>query len=340
VGDETKVGAAPEGAGAKETLTSIPGDPEAPGVASDDLPESTPHQDATFSAHLGRFVRAVRDGDDATVERVILRLSRRHRLLAPLAFVVGGFALLFQGVRLLFTNWRLMVVQILPAMWIWIAMLDLKAHALHDKSFRVLRGPILIPIVVAIAAITAASFFLNAVFGYAIVQPGEPKVRPAFAQARAHLKVVVGSGFLVGVLLGLATTVVTRWGRPWFGISLSIVLGVMMVAYVAVPARLIGVKSTASRRDKLTVTAVGGALSAIVCTPPYLLGRIGILMLGTRALLIPGIVVVVIAASLQAGATGAVKTVKMTAKLVAPDAPKSGEDIAPQTLPSTASTPS
>jgi hypothetical protein len=279
-----------------------------------------------LSARLGRFASAVRDGDEAMVERMVLRLSRTHRVLAPLAFVVGGFAMLFEGLKLLVTNWRLMLVQILPAMWIWIAMFDLKAHALRDKSFHVLRGPILIPVVLVIAAVTAAGFFLNAVFGFAIVQAGAPKVRPAFAQARAHLPVVLGSGAVVGVLLGLTTTVVVRWGRPWFGISLSVVLGVMMVAYVAVPARLIGVQPTASRRDKLAVTAVGGALSALVCTPPYLLGRVGILMLGTSALLIPGIAVVAIAATLQAGATGAVKTVKMTAKLVVPEVSRQGED--------------
>ena len=41
-------------------------------------------------------------------------------------------------------------------------------------------------------------------------------------------------------------------------------------------------------------------------------------MLGTHWLLIPGIVVVALAATLGAGATGAVKTVKMGANLVAP----------------------
>ena len=97
----------------------------------------------------------------------------------------------------------------------------------------------------------------------------------------------------------------------------------MMVSYVAVPSRLIGVKPTTSRRDKLTASAVGGALGAVICTPPYVLGRIGILMLGSSALFIPGIVVVSLATALQAGATGAVKTVKMSAKLLAthPEAP-------------------
>ena len=278
---------------------------------------------------MRQFVVAVRDGDEAMVEELVLRVSGSRRVFAPLALVVGGFAMLFTGLKLLFTNWRLTLVQALPAMWIWLAMYDFKAHVLHGKSFHVLRGPVLIPIVLVIAAITAASFFLNAVFAFAIVQPGAPKVRPAFAQARLHPRVILVSGAVVGLLLGLSTMVVTRWGHPWFAISLSVVLGVMMVCYVAVPSRLIGVKPNTSRRDKLTASAVGGALGAVVCTPPYVLGRVGILMLGSPTLFIPGILVVSLATALQTGATGAVKTVKMSAKLVAPPTRPPGAPSAP-----------
>ena len=281
--------------------------------------DAAPRGDASLSARLRRFVVAVQEGDESTIEELVLRLSGSRRAFAPLAFVVGGFAMLFTGLKLLLTNWRLTLVQALPAMWIWLAMYDLKAHVLHGKSFNVLRGPVLIPIVLAIAAITAASFFLNAVFGFAIVQPGAPKIRPAVAQARSHLRVILGSGGVVGLLLGLVTMVLTRSGRPWFAISLSIVIGVMMVSYVAVPSRLIGVKPSISRRDKVTASLVGGALGAVVCTPPYVLGRVGILMLGSRTLFIPGIVVLSLATALHAGATGAVKTIKMSAKLITPD---------------------
>jgi hypothetical protein len=284
----------------------------------------TTRRGSSFWTRLGAFVDAVRDGDEQMAQEAILRLSQSHRWLAPLALAVGGVAMVFNGLKLLFTNWRLTLVQILPAMWIWVAMFDLKQHALHGKSFHVLRGPVLIPIVLAIAAITAASFFLNAVFGFAIVESGVPKVRPAVAQARSHLTVILGLGTLVGVLLGLSTTVVTRWGHPWFGISLSIVLGVMTICYVAVPARLIGVKPTSSRRDKLAASAVGGVLGAAVCTPPYLIARIGILMLGSSVLFIPGLLVLTFGATIQAAATGAVKTIKMTAKLIAQPPPAHG----------------
>jgi len=282
-------------------------------------------QQSSRREQVRRFVQAVRDSDLASADEAILRLSRSRRSLAPLALFVGAFAMLFMGVKLLFTNWRLTLIQVLPAMWIWAAMLDLKAHVLHGKTFLELTGPVVIPLVLGVALITAASFYLNAVFAYAIAGEGPPVIRPAFTQAWSHRRITLVSGFLVGILLGLSTVVVVRWGVYWFGLCLSIVIGIMMVCYVAVPARLIGMKTTQPKRDKLAATAVGGIIGAVVCTPPYLLGRLGLLMLGSSALLVPGAIVFAIGLTLQAGATGAVKTVKMTAKLI-PSRPLPGGD--------------
>jgi hypothetical protein len=288
-----------------------------------------PRQPRHLSARVGQFIQAVRDSDRVAAEEAVLRLSRSRRWLAPLALAVGALVILFDGVKLLLTNWRLTLVQVLPAMWIWAAMFDLKAHVLHGKSFHVLTGPVVIPIVLAVAALTAASFFLNAVFAFAIASDGPPAIRPAFAQARSHLVVVLGWGAAVGICLGLATVVFTRWGSLWFALSLSVVVGVMMVCYVAVPARLIGVKTTYSKRDKLTVSAVSGAIGGIVCTPPYVLGRVGLLMLGSHTLFILGCVVIAIGVTLQAGATGAVKAVKMSVKLGSGSRPPAGDESPP-----------
>jgi hypothetical protein len=117
------------------------------------------------------------------------------------------------------------------------------------------------------------------------------------------------------LLLGLSTTVATRWQSPWFAVSLGIVIGVMMISYVAVPSRLIGIRPTQSRRDKVASTAVNSALSFTVCTPPYLLGRLGILMLGSPVLRIPGIFVLALGFTLHVGTTGAVRAIKMSVKL-------------------------
>ena len=213
-------------------------------------------------ANLKEFVGVLRQGDDASLEKAVVQLSKSHRWLAPVALVVGAVLMLFQGLKLLFANWRLTLVQVLPAMWIWVAMIDLKAHILHGASFHVLRGPILIPIILGVAGITAASFYLNAVFAFAISRHGGKEIRPAFAEARAHLGVVLAWGLGIGLMLGFATMITSRWGRWPFTIAMSIVIAIMMICYLAVPARLIGISPQAnlSRRDKLTASAIGGAL--------------------------------------------------------------------------------
>ena len=284
-----------------------------------------------------RLVTAIRTGDDAMVERSVLALSQRSRWLAPLALLVGAFAMLFQGVKLLFSNWRLTLVQILPAMWIWAAMLDLKAHALHGKEFHLLRGPLLWLVLLVIAGLTAGSFFLNGVFAFAISKPGAPEIRPAFTEAKQHLRTILAWGVLVGLALGFATMVVDRWGKLWFSITLSIVVAVMMVAYVAVPARLIGVKSERSRRDKLTASAVGGAVGAAVCAPPFALGRVAILLLGSHTFRYLAILLLIIAVVLQTGATSSVKAIKMSAKLTVGKSPnESASALGLETMEATA----
>ena len=177
------------------------------------------------SDRIRSLVRAIQENDEAKIEEAILRLSRSRRIFAPLALAVSAFVLLFDGLRLLVSNWRLTLVQMLPAMWIWLAMFDLKVHVLHGKSFHVLRGPILIPICLAIIAITMVASISTRCSRSRSPSPGARRSGPAVAQARQHLTPILVSGVVVGALLAFSTMIVTRWGRPWFGISLSIVVG-------------------------------------------------------------------------------------------------------------------
>ena len=66
-----------------------------------------------------RLIAAVRENDEDKVEAAILQLAQSRRIFAPLALAVSAFVMLFNGLRLLMTNWRLLLVQALPAMWIW-----------------------------------------------------------------------------------------------------------------------------------------------------------------------------------------------------------------------------
>jgi hypothetical protein len=319
--------------------------PEGPAASSADCASSRPAPQLAAEEAPGRrrritraqvqqFIQAVRDSDQKVVDEMVIRLSRSRPWLAPLALAVGAFAMLLNGVKLLFTNWRLTLVQVLPAMWIWAAMYDLKLHVLRGKEFHYLTGTaVVVPLVLGVAAVTAASFFLNAVFAFAITQPGHPQIRPGFIQARSHLPVVLAWGGAVGILLGFAAVVTPNWGPPWFALSMSIVVGLMMVCYVAVPARLIGIKPVQSKRDKLTASAVGGAVGALICTPPYALGRVGLILLGSSSLFVLGVILFAVGLILQAGATGAVKAVKMSAKLVSGAQVEAAEQDAGQQVP-------
>jgi hypothetical protein len=317
---------------ARDDVTAEAVSPPAPA----DAPADAHQHRVVIVPRVRALVRAIKDGDEAMVERAVLDLSRRSRWLAPLAFAVGAFVMLFQGVRLLLSNWRLTLIELLPAVWIWLATYDLKLHFLRGREFRHFHGAVLIPIFTAIVVLTAASFYLNAVFGFSVSQPGRPQIRPAFAQARAHAKAILLPGAVVGLALALATIIAPRHGRWWFAISLSIVLAVMTFAYVAIPARIMGRKRVRSRRDKVSAGLIGGTITAIVCGPPHLLNRLAILMLGFKWLFIPGIVLLTVGVTLQAGATGAVKALKMSTKLFVGQAdpahvPRQTQDLSKET---------
>jgi len=263
------------------------------------------------------LLKAIQENDEAAVESAVVALSESRRIFAPLVFAIGAFVMLFQGLKTLFSNWKLTLIQVVPAMWIWLALLDLKAHTFKGKEFHSFHGGVELLLVVAIALVTVASYYLNAVFAFAISQPGQPQIRPAFALARRHLRVILGVGLVIGIALGFSAIVVPRWGETWFVLSLGIVVGVMMLTYVTVPARIVGIKPVGTPKDKLAATAIAGTVGAIVCSPAYVIGRIGILLLGSNTFFPLGVFLLVIGFALMAGATGAVKAIKMSAKLAA-----------------------
>jgi hypothetical protein len=274
-------------------------------------------------AGLAPYVEAIRRGEEDALLAEIERAARSRRYLAPFVFAVGGVAMLLAGIRLLLVNWRLTVIQLLPAMWLWAAMYDLRLHLLDDDSAILLSGAGLLPVGFLIAAVTAACFYLNAVFGFAIAEKPTPSVRAGLAGARRHLRSILAWGFGFGVILAICATALARGQRFWFTLAMGIVVGLMMVAYVAVPARLVGAPpSRRSRRDRLSAGAIGAALGVMVSAPSYLLVRIGLLLIGSPVLRIPGFVLFTIGITFQVGATGAVRAVKMGAKL----APEAGSE--------------
>jgi hypothetical protein len=222
-----------------------------------------------------RLIVSIRDGDEHTIEDAVLQLSKKRRIFAPLALAVGAFVMLFSGLRLLVTNWRLMLVQVLPAMLIWATTMDLKLHVFQGEEFHDFSRPIVLVLFAAAVLVTTAAFYLNAAFAFAVSQPGSPQLRTGFEEARKHARAILCWGAGTGLALWVAAILAPRWGLGWFTLLLGIVLGVLMVCYIAVPARIAGVGTgkTANAaqpgRDKLAAAAVSGVLGrrlrAAVC---------------------------------------------------------------------------
>ncbi len=263
------------------------------------------------------LISAIEGDDEATIEAAVLRLSRSRRWLAPLALTVSAFVLLFQGLRLTVSNWRLIALMTLPTTWLWLVMYDLKVHAIKGRSFDLMHGPLLWLACAAVIAVTITALAMNAVVIFSVAGPGNVEISAGVAKARQSKTPLLAAGTFVGALLAFATLVAARWNPPWFGLSLGVAIGLLMVAYVSVPSRILGIKPSMSRRDKLITGAVAGAVSAALTLPGYLLARAGILVMGVHPLFVVGLMMVIVAATIHAGANGAVKAVKMSSLLIA-----------------------
>ena len=261
---------------------------------------------------------AVRDADHSEIETAVQALGQSRRYLAPLGYVAGGFALLFDGLKLLVLNWRLTLIEILPALWIWFTFWDLKAHYLRGREFNIVRGPTALAVAAVVVLITIAAYWCNAVFAFAVSGPRPPRIRPTIAQVRPHLRLIVTWGVVVGMAHATATIFVARAGVGWFTLALGLVLVVMSVTFVSVPAQLIGNKYAPPFKEKITGAAASGAMSAVLTSPGFLLNRIGLLLLGVSALRIPAMVVFSIGVALQAAATSGAKAVKLGSRWAQP----------------------
>ncbi len=291
--------------------------PPPPAGAPADEPRTTTRRAGLWRTIVS-LAAAVRDADHGEIEEAVHQLGESRRFLAPLGYVAGGFALLFDGLKLLVLNWRLTLIEILPALWIWFTFWDLKAHYLRGRDFYLVRGPLALGVAAVVVLITVAAYWCNAVFAFAVSGPRPPLIRPAIAVVRPHLRLIVGWGTAVGLSHAVATVFVARAGVGWFTLALGAVLVVMSVSFVSVPAQLIGNRYQPPLKEKLTGAAASGAMSAVLTGPGFLLNRLGLLLIGVSALRIPAIIIFSIGVALQAAATSGAKAVKLGSRWAQP----------------------
>jgi hypothetical protein len=288
-------------------------------VESSELPRPAAPRPATRRAAawetLGRLTAAVRDADEHQIEGALRSLGTKRRYLAPIGYIAGGFGLLLDGVKLLFSNWRLTLIEIVPAVWIWLTFWNLKSHYLRGRDFAYIHGWVALALAIVVLAITVASYWCNAVFAFAVAGPQPPDLRRAMDQVGEHWRQILGWGFVVGLAHAATTIYVSRWGTNPFTLAMGAVLIVMMVTFVSIPAQFIGAQNAKlTMQEKISGAAASGAMSAVLTSPGFILNRLGLLMFGTSVLRIPGIVLYTIGIALEAAATSGAKAVKLGTK--------------------------
>jgi hypothetical protein len=274
---------------------------------------------ASRRARLVRLIRAVADADGKEIEAAVRQLGESRPFLTPIAWAAGACVLLIRGIKLLLVNWRLSLIELVPAAWIWLVMWDLKRHALRGAAFQELTWGGTVLLAVIAVGITLVAIWCNTVFAFA-VDTDPPKVGPAARRATADLPIIALAAVILGLLLTFAAIVVPRVGPTWlYVVTLGGVLGLMLINFVAVPARITGLRrQRLPPRQKVGSVLAGGALSAVAMGPGFLLDRIGLILLGVSGLHVLGFILLSIGTALYAAGMSSVRAVKLSMKLNQP----------------------
>jgi hypothetical protein len=271
-------------------------------------------------AALVRAVQAARRLDSATVQDELQRMGEQRRWLAPLTYAAATIALVFEGVLILLRNWRLLLLQLAPAAWIWVMTRELKAHVFAGHDLPTLYADVVAGGVLVVAQI---SYWCNATFAFTVAGEEGASIADAFRQARKRWRLISG----VALVTGSAQAAVWLFleGR-WLTVGLVTMLVVQIYMFIAVPAWLVGAPSrAASRREKAEQTLTTGVLSGVASTPGFLLNRIGLLMLGIPKVGFIGFIVLAISAVLHVTASSSVRVVKMSIRLKSTGGESSGD---------------
>ncbi len=274
-------------------------------------------------------VQGVSNIDPATVQAELQRLGSRRRWLTPLVFVAGTVGVVFRGVLLLLRNWRLSLLMVVPAVWIWLMAWNVRTHLFSNRDLPTEYAEA-IAVVVIVGAVIC--YWCNAVFAFAITQHDQADLRLAFRQARPRWRLVTGVALVTGAAQAAVWLWVAPLGPTWFAVGLTGMLLVQAYMFLAVPAWLLGTRPKEAPREKLSRTVTTGALSGVAVAPGFLLNRLGLLLLGISEVWILGVVLVSVGAVLHVAASSSVRVVKMSVRL------RTGDDDEPAPEPAPAST--
>jgi hypothetical protein len=257
-------------------------------------------------------IAAVRSAERSSVESTIEELGRRRRWLVPLAYAAGTIGVVFDGVVLLLRNWRLTLLQLLPAAWIWVMTWNMKHHFVSKPD---VSASFALAAAAAVLVTAQASYWCNATFAFTLARDGEGEIREAFGEARRHWRLIGGLALLTGGIQASIWLLMPRLHTHWLWLALLVMFVVQVYLFIAIPCWLLGVRKTGTRRERLTRSVTTGVLSGVASTPGFLLNRIGWLLLGSGVVGILGGVLLAIGAVLHVTASSSVRVVKLSVRL-------------------------
>lgn len=279
---------------------------------------------SVLMAQLALLRRAAVASDPADVARLLERAGARHRVLLPLALAGQTLESVIHGLLLIVRNWRLMLVELVPAVWIGAITWNWRAHASGRVELVEVHGVIAVVVAVFVVTVNLLAYWCNATFAFTLSQ-GEPiDVSAAFRSARQRARVVNTWALSIGALHAAVAVFAVRWSFGGFAIAQGTIAIVQMYALVALPAALAGLRRqrNVSIRERASSAAVTTALTGLAAAPGFGLNRLGVVLIGLGVPLVGGIVLTV-AIILQVAATSSARAVKLAAKLSTP--PGAGE---------------
>jgi hypothetical protein len=265
---------------------------------------------------LVRAAAAVRSTDPASVESALKNLGGRRRWLTPLVYAAGTVGVVFDGVLLLLRNWRLTLLQLFPAVWIWVMTWNMKHHFLSKPTFST---SVVIPAAVGVVLAAQVAYWSNATFAYTMAESAAGGIRAAFGEARRRWRLIGGLALLTGGVQAGIWLLMPRLQADWLWVALLVMFVVQVYLFIAVPCWLLGVRKTGSRRERTIQSLTTGVLSGVASAPGFLLNRIGWLLLGSGVLGIVGGALLAVGAVLHVTASSSVRVVKLSVRLRSDD---------------------
>ena len=270
---------------------------------------------ASLSAARSVVVGAGAMNDDELLA-AIGRVRVGRALHGPLHFLADAVLLVLHSVLLLVGNWRHLVLELVPAVWIAV-LWDWRFHVVEGNELVEVRGAWAAVIAVGVVLATVVSYWCNVAFVHAALGP-RPSLRGALREAGRHRRLILGAGLAVGALHAWVSVRGPVRGLPTVTIGLGLVALLDLYLYSALPGQALGLdRRRASPREYVATTVTSGALSMAISLPGVTLALVAHALLGTSVLRVLGVVVLAVAVLLQVAASSSSRAVSMWSRLLA-----------------------